>query len=351
MSELEQLKSSFCNVTGVPPLYHLLVVVPPPSPDADGRSEELRHQFAALKAEAQGMIGAAKAQGRDLTDAEAVKLDAVLDQAGAAHAEIERLQEPVPWEQLCGHYGGRRWILRRVLRRDQAAYPNIPAGSTLHGCHFVKSVANIKAALARFRRLAGLAYRAMKRAGTGNAADCSEYDQWLLAQLYRHGWGGAFGLDTERWRVHDGIPESPGAHVSKITFDPDTASGDPEGGEGEPAFPHVFCSALCDGGFSVFEAAGFWIDAQLAKGRKTEPGETVARVAELLAGDGAAALLAVAHDTKKTVDQRQREMAALDSRLVGWTGEKWCNALHCTASAARKTEWWTIDRPRLIGPD
>ena len=79
--------------------------------------------------------------------------------------------------------------------------------------------------------------------------------------------------------------------------------------------------------------------------------DQVATLAALLGGDTAARVYAVARDESKTVDQKQREIYALDNRALAWDGQRWATLLKASASAARNTRWWKEDRKRLSGGD
>jgi hypothetical protein len=68
-----------------------------------------------------------------------------------------------------------------------------------------------------------------------------------------------------------------------------------------------------------------------------------------VADDNALAIVAVAQDPERTVDERMRDIYIIDNRAVGWTSGKWAEVLRVTAAAVRQTGWWKHERKRLRG--
>lgn len=80
--------------------------------------------------------------------------------------------------------------------------------------------------------------------------------------------------------------------------------------------------------------------------------EHFTNIVTLIGDDSLGKKLVIAQDKSKTVEQRQREICALDSRVIAWSGSQWAELLgNCTRQAAEKTDWWKIDRKRLRGGD
>jgi hypothetical protein len=71
-------------------------------------------------------------------------------------------------------------------------------------------------------------------------------------------------------------------------------------------------------------------------------------VVAAVADDNAVAIIKVAGDTSKTVDERMRSIYAIDNRALGWTSPKWAKVLGVSDAAVRQTEWWTKERRRLM---
>jgi hypothetical protein len=77
--------------------------------------------------------------------------------------------------------------------------------------------------------------------------------------------------------------------------------------------------------------------------------DDLANLTTLLGNDKAPKIFAVARDTSQTVEQRQRAIYVLDNRAIGYDGGQWAKLLNVTEQAARKTDWWKMDRKRLSG--
>jgi hypothetical protein len=75
--------------------------------------------------------------------------------------------------------------------------------------------------------------------------------------------------------------------------------------------------------------------------------ELLRKIAALVGGDTAMKIVAIAH-SKITIDQRQREIYALDRTAAGWTSTRWAELLGEGDRACRSTTWWTTDRPGLL---
>jgi hypothetical protein len=120
--------------------------------------------------------------------------------------------------------------------------------------------------------------------------------------------------------------------------------------------------------FQIFDAIAEDFDVAVMRQRREETAARIVRSetteqahngADVLAivtavgGETAARILAIGNQWSKTVDNRQREIYALDRDVIGWTAGRWAEVLrgpdgkNITAAAARKTKWWRSDRKRL----
>jgi hypothetical protein len=67
-----------------------------------------------------------------------------------------------------------------------------------------------------------------------------------------------------------------------------------------------------------------------------------------VADENALAIVKLAGDSTKTADERMRAIYAIDNRAVGYTSTRWATILSVSAPAVRQTDWWKIDRKRLL---
>ncbi len=68
---------------------------------------------------------------------------------------------------------------------------------------------------------------------------------------------------------------------------------------------------------------------------------------ESLMGDDDAAILKIAH-SKKSADDRMREIYERDNRVIAWDSVRWAGLLGVTDAAIRKATWWKTDRVSLL---
>jgi hypothetical protein len=80
-------------------------------------------------------------------------------------------------------------------------------------------------------------------------------------------------------------------------------------------------------------------------------GEILMEALERLGDAGATAIASIAMDAEKGVDQKLREIYAIDPSRLGWKSAQWAKLLGCTRQAVERCDWWKYDRPRLIGRD
>jgi hypothetical protein len=73
------------------------------------------------------------------------------------------------------------------------------------------------------------------------------------------------------------------------------------------------------------------------------------QVLEAVGDDNAIAIINIAQDPTKTVDQKMRDIYGIDKRFLGKTSEEWATLLTVSGPAIRQTDWWKIDRKRLQG--
>lgn len=85
-----------------------------------------------------------------------------------------------------------------------------------------------------------------------------------------------------------------------------------------------------------------------------ESGEALARMTAAYTAamdENGARILAIAGDTRKSADDRMRQIVAVDRRACAWPSTKWAELLGVSDAAIRKTLWWRVDRMRHNRPE
>ena len=86
------------------------------------------------------------------------------------------------------------------------------------------------------------------------------------------------------------------------------------------------------------------------------PGEDDSQIAmrnvlSVLGEENAIAILAVASKDNLTADQKMRNIGRIDRLCTDWDSPKWARLLGVTADAIRQTEFWKVDRKKLLKKD
>lgn len=109
-----------------------------------------------------------------------------------------------------------------------------------------------------------------------------------------------------------------------------------------------------DGVLELLEDGGRWRRYSITPAALNPPavdGEAVMHVVGLVSGEAGRRIITIANDENLTVEEKMARISVIDNAHLGWSGEQWSELLGVSAAACRKTDWWKVERPRLMGRD
>jgi hypothetical protein len=95
-------------------------------------------------------------------------------------------------------------------------------------------------------------------------------------------------------------------------------------------------------------------DVQASDAEPTDPEDIEVAMRQAVAaagGEVAARIFRIAEDAEMSADQKCRAIHDLDPTKLAWSSVEWSQLLRVTPEAIRQTDWWRIDRKRLLAGD